>query len=70
MIFQHFNLLNSKTVFNNVAMPLILQGTSKEKIKAKVDELLKFVGLEDKGSNILMNYLEDKNKEWLLQEHS
>ncbi len=49
MIFQHFNLLNSKTVFNNVAMPLILQGTSKDKIKAKVDELLKFVGLEDKG---------------------
>lgn len=49
MIFQHFNLLNSKTVFNNVAMPLILQGTNKSKIKEKVDELLKFVGLEDKG---------------------
>ncbi|MDT3994559.1 ATP-binding cassette domain-containing protein [Mammaliicoccus fleurettii] len=49
MIFQHFNLLNSKTVFNNVAMPLVLQGTNKSKIKAKVDELLKFVGLEDKG---------------------
>lgn len=49
MIFQHFNLLNSKTVFNNVAMPLILQGISKIKIKAKVDELLAFVGLEDKG---------------------
>lgn len=49
MIFQHFNLLNSKTVFNNVAMPLVLQGTNKSKIKEKVDELLKFVGLEDKG---------------------
>lgn len=49
MIFQHFNLLNSKTVFNNVAMPLILQGTSKEKVKSKVNELLEFVGLEDKG---------------------
>nr|WP_263314910.1 ATP-binding cassette domain-containing protein [Mammaliicoccus sp. Marseille-Q6498] len=49
MIFQHFNLLNSKTVFNNVAMPLILQGTSKAKVKSKVNELLEFVGLEDKG---------------------
>lgn len=29
MIFQHFNLLNSKTVFNNVAMPLILEGKEK-----------------------------------------
>lgn len=49
MIFQHFNLLNSKTVFKNIAMPLILQGIQKEKIKGKVEELLKFVGLEDKG---------------------
>ncbi|WP_323704036.1 methionine ABC transporter ATP-binding protein [Mammaliicoccus sp. Dog046] len=49
MIFQHFNLLNSKTVFNNVAMPLILQGKSKKDIKEKVNELLAFVGLEDKG---------------------
>ncbi|GGI40867.1 methionine ABC transporter ATP-binding protein [Mammaliicoccus stepanovicii] len=50
MIFQHFNLLNSKTVFNNVAMPLILQGKSKANIKSKVNELLEFVGLEDKGN--------------------
>ena len=27
MIFQHFNLLNSKTVFDNIAMPLVLSGT-------------------------------------------
>ena len=44
MIFQHFNLLNSKTVFNNVAMPLILQGKNKNDIKDKVNELLEFVG--------------------------
>lgn len=49
MIFQHFNLLNSKTVFNNVAMLLILQGKNKNDIKDKVNELLEFVGLEDKG---------------------
>ena len=50
MIFQHFNLLNSKTVFNNVAMPLILEGKEKSYIKEKVDEMLEFVGLGDKGS--------------------
>ncbi|MGN5883345.1 methionine ABC transporter ATP-binding protein [Staphylococcus simulans] len=50
MIFQHFNLLNSKTVFNNVAMPLILEGKKKQYIQAKVEEMLDFVGLADKGS--------------------
>ncbi|AMY06099.1 methionine ABC transporter ATP-binding protein [Staphylococcus condimenti] len=50
MIFQHFNLLNSKTVFSNVAMPLILEGKDKKYIKEKVEEMLDFVGLGDKGS--------------------
>ncbi|MGF2618315.1 methionine ABC transporter ATP-binding protein [Rossellomorea vietnamensis] len=49
MIFQHFNLLNSKTVFANVAMPLKLAKVSKEAIKERVTELLEFVGLEDKA---------------------
>lgn len=49
MIFQHFNLLNSKTVFSNVAMPLILEGKDKKYIKDKVEEMLNFVGLGDKG---------------------
>lgn len=48
MIFQHFNLLNSKTVFKNVAMPLILSHESKETIKSRVEEMLEFVGLADK----------------------
>lgn len=48
MIFQHFNLLNSKTVFKNVAMPLILSKKSKSEIKEKVTEMLDFVGLADK----------------------
>ncbi|OFS63117.1 MULTISPECIES: methionine ABC transporter ATP-binding protein [Nosocomiicoccus] len=51
MIFQHFNLLNSKTVFKNVAMPLILSGTPKEEIEKRVNELLDFVGLKDKAQN-------------------
>lgn len=51
MIFQQFNLLNSKTVFGNVAMPLILDKTPKDQIEKKVMELLSFVGLEDKANH-------------------
>ncbi|TKC16166.1 methionine ABC transporter ATP-binding protein [Robertmurraya kyonggiensis] len=49
MVFQHFNLLNSKTVFANVAMPLTLAKLPKEQIKRRVHELLEFVGLADKA---------------------
>ncbi|MCB5162272.1 methionine ABC transporter ATP-binding protein MetN [Marinomonas algarum] len=48
MIFQHFNLLSSRTVFDNVGLPLELAGTDKKAIKAKVDSLLELVGLGDK----------------------
>jgi D-methionine transport system ATP-binding protein len=48
MIFQQYNLLHSKTIFNNVAMPLILEGRPKKEIKQKVEQLLAFVGLEDR----------------------
>jgi len=48
MIFQHFNLLSSRTVFHNVALPLELAGVSKSKIKSKVEGLLSLVGLDDK----------------------
>ncbi|MBW8349901.1 methionine ABC transporter ATP-binding protein [Bacillus sp. IITD106] len=48
MIFQNYNLLHSKTIFQNVAMPLTLEGKPKEFIKDKVTELLSFVGLEDR----------------------
>ncbi|MCU9613113.1 methionine ABC transporter ATP-binding protein [Caldibacillus lycopersici] len=49
MVFQHFNLLNSKTVFANVAMPLVLAKTPKDKVIKRVTELLEFVGLADKA---------------------
>lgn len=49
MIFQHFNLLDSKTVFENIAMPLLLSKKPKKEIKPRVEELLQFVGLEDKS---------------------
>ncbi|PSW01718.1 methionine ABC transporter ATP-binding protein MetN [Photobacterium lipolyticum] len=48
MIFQHFNLLSSRTVFDNIALPLELAGVSKTELMTKVDELLKLVGLADK----------------------
>lgn len=45
MIFQHFNLLSSRTVAGNIALPLELAGTPKEKIARRIDELLELVGL-------------------------
>ena len=48
MIFQHFNLLEARTIGENVAFPLKYQGITKEKQQAKVKELLKLVGLTDK----------------------
>lgn len=49
MVFQHFNLLNSKTVFKNIAMPLILAKLPKKQIRERVLELLDFVGLKDQA---------------------
>jgi len=51
MIFQHFNLLSSRTVFDNIAFPLELTDTPKEIIRNKVEGLLKLVGLSDRKSN-------------------
>ncbi|NMO95624.1 methionine ABC transporter ATP-binding protein [Paenibacillus lemnae] len=47
MIFQHFNLLSSATVFDNIAFPLRLCNTPKSKVEQKVGELLALVGLEE-----------------------
>lgn len=51
MIFQHFNLLSSRTVFENIALPLELDHVAKTEIRKKVNELLKIVGLEDKAGD-------------------
>ncbi len=48
MIFQQFNLLESKTIYDNVAIALKLNGVSKKDIKKRVTELLDFVELSDK----------------------
>ncbi|KXI22913.1 methionine ABC transporter ATP-binding protein MetN [Photobacterium sanguinicancri] len=55
MIFQHFNLLSSRTVFDNVALPLELANRSKADIKTKVTELLQLVGLSDKHNSYPAN---------------
>lgn len=50
MIFQQFNLLQSKSVFQNIAAPLILNKVPKQEIERRVKELLQFVELEDKAN--------------------
>lgn len=49
MIFQHFNLMDSRTIFDNVDFSLKYSGKSKEERKQKVTELLELVGLSDKA---------------------
>jgi D-methionine transport system ATP-binding protein len=51
MIFQQFNLFESRTVAGNVAYPLEIAGRSRAEIKARVAELLDFVGLAAKARN-------------------
>jgi D-methionine transport system ATP-binding protein len=48
MIFQHFNLLSSRTAFENIALPLEIAGFAKSEIAAIVEPLLDRVGLADK----------------------
>ena len=51
MVFQHYNLLSSKTVAENVAMPLVLAGVGKKEIDTRVSEVLELVGLADRAGN-------------------
>jgi D-methionine transport system ATP-binding protein len=48
MIFQHFNLLQTKTVAENIEMPLLLLGVDKAKRQARLEELLDFIDLKHK----------------------
>lgn len=48
MIFQHFNLLSSRTAFDNIALPLEIAGTARQAIEQRVAPLLDLVGLADK----------------------
>jgi ABC-type methionine transport system ATPase subunit len=46
MVFQHFNLLWSRTVAENIAFSMQIAGAPKAKIKARVAELMELVGLK------------------------
>lgn len=52
MIFQNFNLLNRKNVFDNVALPLEVWKVDKKEIKERVTKLLELVGLQDKTNSM------------------
>lgn len=62
MIFQHFNLMGTRTVFDNVAYPLKGQRLSKNEITEKVNRLLELVGLLDKA-NVYPNQLSGGQKQ-------
>lgn len=49
MIFQHFNLAENKTVYQNIAFVLKTAGWKKEDVSARVREMLEFVNLSDKA---------------------
>lgn len=55
MIFQHFNLLSQKTVYENVALPLQLAGKQAQAVKQRVNELLALVGISEKRDNYPAN---------------
>ena len=48
MIFQHFNLINSKDVYSNIEFVLTENGKSKKEAAERIEELLRYVGIEDK----------------------
>lgn len=50
MIFQHFNLIRAKTVYDNIAFSLKIGETPKDQIPGRVEELLSLVGLSDKSN--------------------
>lgn len=49
MIFQQFNLLSAKTVYDNIALPMRLQGSCEKEIQTRIHELLPLVELDNKA---------------------
>lgn len=52
MIFQSHQLLMDKTVFDNVSLPLVIEGHTRKNISKRVDAALEMVGLRDKAKNL------------------
>lgn len=55
MIFQNFNLMERKNVFENILFPLEVWGTPKKEARARVEELLELVGLTSKRDERIRN---------------
>ncbi|NLY21496.1 MAG: ATP-binding cassette domain-containing protein [Tissierellia bacterium] len=51
MIFQHFHLMNQKTVYDNIAFPLALDNWKKSDIEFRVHELLDYIGLTNRADS-------------------
>jgi len=51
MVFQSFNLLEQRSVLKNICYPLEIAGVPKAEAKARAEELLKLVGLEDRAKS-------------------
>jgi D-methionine transport system ATP-binding protein len=49
MIFQHYNLIHTKTVYDNISFPMRISGKTAKEISKRVPELLEIVGLSDKA---------------------
>lgn len=64
MIFQQFNLFDSRTVYENVAFPLEISGYRKEKIKERVYEILELVELSQKKDAYPLQLSGGRNKGW------
>lgn len=67
MIFQHFNLLNEKTVFENIEFALLHSPLSDKQKEEKIRELLHLVSLSEFEENTPPNYQADKSNVWLLR---
>ena len=69
MIFQHFNLLWSRSVLKNVTFPLEIAGVPSGLAKQKALELIELVGLKGRESAYPSELSGGQNKEWVLREH-
>ena len=68
MIFQHFNLMRSRTVYQNIEFPLKRRNLRRMRGKRKIASLLELVGLTDKRDAYPSQLPADRNRELPLQE--